>query len=124
VQTIIPLPDRSGLRLTTAHYYTPSGRSIQALGITPDIVAPQMTLSQQSSRADMRELDLDKHLPAQTAPTVPPASTSDAIKERHDHNDDYQLQRALDLLKGYHQFSRKIQRTLDDSMTTPERMHH
>ncbi|MFN2428286.1 MAG: S41 family peptidase, partial [Candidatus Binatia bacterium] len=42
VQTIIPLPDHSGLRLTTAHYYTPSGRSIQALGITPDILAPQM----------------------------------------------------------------------------------
>ncbi len=121
VQTIIPLPDRAGLRLTTAHYYTPSGRSIQALGITPDIVAPQMTLSQQSSRGGMRELDLEKHLPAPTADREP---TLDAIKERHDQSDDYQLQRALDLLKGYHQFSRKSRRTLDDSMTTPERMHH
>jgi carboxyl-terminal processing protease len=38
VQTIIPLSDESGLRLTTARYYTPKGRSIQAKGITPDII--------------------------------------------------------------------------------------
>ena len=45
VQTIIPLSDDSGLRLTTAYYYTPSGRSIQALGITPDIVVPEMEVN-------------------------------------------------------------------------------
>src|SRR5512137_1847908 len=45
VQTIIPLSDNSGLRLTTARYYTPNGRSIQAKGITPDIVVERMELS-------------------------------------------------------------------------------
>ncbi len=45
VQTIIPLSDNSGLRLTTARYFTPSGRSIQAKGITPDIVAERIELS-------------------------------------------------------------------------------
>src|SRR5207253_1724485 len=44
VQTILPLDDNSALRLTTARYYTPSGRSIQALGIVPDIVMDQITL--------------------------------------------------------------------------------
>lgn len=59
VQTIIPLPDGSGLRLTTARYYTPLGRSIQAAGIDPDIVvASQFT---RTGRI-LREKDLEKHL--------------------------------------------------------------
>jgi carboxyl-terminal processing protease len=59
VQTIIPLPDGSGLRLTTARYYTPSGRSIQAKGIEPNIIVPS-----RHARPDMvvRERDLEKHL--------------------------------------------------------------
>lgn len=59
VQTIIPLPDGSGLRLTTARYYTPSGRSIQATGIEPDIL-----VASRFSRSGkvIREKDLDKHL--------------------------------------------------------------
>jgi carboxyl-terminal processing protease len=128
VQTIIPLPDRSGVRLTTAHYYTPSGRSIQALGITPDIIAPQMLLSHQRTPVGMREQDLDKHLPA------PPTRTQDqqllvqGEQEQNDQGNDYQLQRALDLLKGYHHFNRKKE-TSDDrnhmsGRINPERMYH
>jgi carboxyl-terminal processing protease len=123
VQTIIPLPDRSGLRLTTAHYYTPAGRSIQALGITPDIVAPQMVLTQQNAPAGMRERDLDKHLPAQTSATTEQVSSPEELQQLHDQNNDYQLQRALDLLKGYRQFSRKAAVAVDGSNTTVERMH-
>ena len=58
VQTVLPMPDGSGLRLTTARYYTPSGRSIQAEGITPDIVIP----GRQSRGDAIREKDLERHL--------------------------------------------------------------
>jgi carboxyl-terminal processing protease len=59
VQTIIPLPDGSGLRLTTARYFTPSGRSIQASGIEPDITVPSRVLKEGKI---VREKDLEKHL--------------------------------------------------------------
>ncbi|TVQ97691.1 MAG: S41 family peptidase [Desulfovibrionales bacterium] len=65
VQTIIPLADGSGIKLTTAVYYTPSGRSIQAKGILPDISVPFVALSeeQQEGRIPMvREGDLIRHL--------------------------------------------------------------
>ncbi len=120
VQTIISLPDLSGLRLTTAHYYTPSGRSIQALGITPDIVAPQMIWSQASTTKETRELDLENHLPAQTsAADVQKLST----EEFPDQNSDYQLLRALDLLKGYHHFIRRAA-VVNNNNTISKRMHH
>jgi len=57
VQTIIPLPDGSGLKLTTARYYTPSGRSIQARGIDPDVIVESRFLDTR-----IREKDLENHL--------------------------------------------------------------
>ncbi len=124
VQTIIPLPDRSGLRLTTAHYYTPAGRSIQALGITPDIVVAQMILTPQSTPSGMRELDLAKHLPAQGSFSPTHELSAEALQERQDQESDYQLQRALDLLKGYYHFNRKKEAAVGNSPVSPERMHH
>ena len=59
VQTILPLPDGSGLRLTTARFYTPSGRSIQADGITPDVDVPSRLPPEVEI---IREKDLDRHL--------------------------------------------------------------
>lgn len=59
VQTIFPMPDGSGLRLTTARFYTPSGRSIQADGITPDILVPSRLPPEVQV---LREKDLDRHL--------------------------------------------------------------
>src|SRR5262249_40580691 len=69
VQTILPLDDRSALRLTTARYFTPNGRPIQAVGITPDIevAAPRPTLASLEIQPDMeehtviRESDLPRH---------------------------------------------------------------
>jgi carboxyl-terminal processing protease len=82
VQTIIPLSDGSGLRLTTAKYYTPKGRSIHGKGITPDIIveAPKPTPGQ---AADQQPPPLDEQ-----------ARLNDQLKK------DPQLQRALDLLKA------------------------
>ena len=59
VQTILPMPDGSGLRLTTARFYTPSGKSIQADGITPDILVPSRLPPDVEI---LREKDLDRHL--------------------------------------------------------------
>lgn len=73
VQNVIELPDHSAVKLTTALYYTPSGRSIQAHGIEPDVVAPQFDpdMVSRAQRGDaLREESLAQHLAAQTAPIV------------------------------------------------------
>ncbi|WP_420607376.1 S41 family peptidase [Novosphingopyxis sp.] len=62
VQTIVPLTDDTGLRLTTARYYTPSGRSVQEGGIDPDIRVPQLSDPDYASRTNIRESDLRRHL--------------------------------------------------------------
>lgn len=99
VQSVIPMGDQSGLRLTTARYFTPAGVSIQARGISPDIiVAPQA--KQELNGNHLREKDLQHHFrplentqPA-TEPVDPETQLDDEDKE------DYQLMRALELLKG------------------------
>ena len=73
VQTILPLPDGAGIRLTTAKYYTPSGDSIQATGIKPDMVVPLTAADGKDLAAEagaIREKDLPRHLPgeAETGP--------------------------------------------------------
>jgi carboxyl-terminal processing protease len=75
VQTIIPLSDGSGLRLTTAKYFTPKGRSIHGKGITPDIVV---------------------EAPKEPAPKDRPLPSPDPME---DLKKDVQLQRALDVIK-------------------------
>ena len=62
VQTLIPLDDTSALRLTTARYYTPSGRSVQEGGIEPDIKVPQLSDPDYKTRPRFREADLRRHL--------------------------------------------------------------
>ncbi len=62
VQTLIPLSQDSALRLTTARYFTPSGRSVQEAGIEPDIQVPQLSDASRADRPRLREADLRKHL--------------------------------------------------------------
>jgi carboxyl-terminal processing protease len=62
VQTLVPLTAKTALRLTTARYYTPSGRSVQEGGITPDIEVPQLSDPDYKSRPKLREADLRRHL--------------------------------------------------------------
>jgi carboxyl-terminal processing protease len=66
VQTIIPLPEGAGLRMTTARYYTPNGRSIQATGITPDVEVPAAgdeKTKKNGTSAALKEADLKNHIP-------------------------------------------------------------
>ena len=110
VQTIIPLSDGSGLRLTTARYYTPNGTSIQAKGITPNIVVPQVELVKVENGNQLRESDLKHHFatpaPEKIKGTVatPPQQATQKYKLDKETRSDYQLMRALDLLKGWQVF--------------------
>jgi carboxyl-terminal processing protease len=106
VQTIMPLGNNTAIKLTTARYYTPGGRSIQALGITPDIVVedPSDTLVR------VREADLQRHLENGRVPekkdapsstrTKPPASPSEVKPTELGSKEDFQLTQAIAFLKG------------------------
>jgi len=113
VQTILPLSDGSGLRLTTAKYYTPSGRSIQASGITPDIdieFVPPVQEEEKESPQFMREKDLKGHMLNDTTD-----ATKEPKKEKEDETTlrvkmllerDNQVRHALQLLKTWDIFSK------------------
>ncbi len=96
VQTIIPIPGHGALRLTTARYYTPSGRSIQAKGITPDIIVHQAKIQPVDDENGRREADLRGRLEADVQ--VP--DETEKKDDRTLEEKDYQLARALDLLRG------------------------
>ena len=106
VQTIMPLQGFGALRLTTARYYTPSGRSIQAKGIDPDIEVQPAKIETIATNQRRSEADLPKHLvnPGATGGAPPPADAkTEPVKpsaEQTAEIADYQLQRALDLLRG------------------------
>jgi carboxyl-terminal processing protease len=107
VQSILPLRNGDGLKLTTARYYTPSGRSIQAKGITPDIIVEQAKKPEHPEKEkkllpEIREKDLDGHMEMGDAPAPAPAPKAPTLdpKEQELLQKDNQLARALDLLKG------------------------
>lgn len=105
VQSVIPLKNGDGLKLTTARYYTPSGRSIQAKGITPDIIVEFVKKPAEPVKKKMpeiREQDLDGHMEMGTGAKPAPAPAAPAMdpKEQELLQKDNQLARALDLLKG------------------------
>jgi len=104
VQTIIPLSGSGAMRLTTSRYYTPSGRSIQALGIVPDIVVEQARLEPVEAAIARREADLRGALgneePEQGQTDEDAAADEEPIE-------DYQLSRAIDLLQGLSLFQER-----------------
>lgn len=118
VQTIIPLPGNGAMRLTTARYYTPNGESIQAKGIEPDILVEQATIQVANQGGGRREQDLRNHLGDQEAEDgasgeAEPGAEAAPAEEGADASEpagevqDYQLQRALDLIRGKALFDRK-----------------
>jgi carboxyl-terminal processing protease len=125
VQTILPLDDSSALRLTTARYFTPNGRSIQALGIVPDIVvdsSPQEGKADDKKRQGVREENLPGHLvnPQQNSTPQQDQGQGDKDKEKlvppsgptgdESIDNDVQLKRALDLLKSWDVFKQLVQK--------------
>ncbi|MFO1129700.1 MAG: S41 family peptidase [Rhodospirillales bacterium] len=138
VQTIIPLPGHGAMRLTTARYYTPSGRSIQAVGIEPDIVVEQARIENLAAAGTRREADLPGALrreerppeggsappsspstpapsnpgPSSSAPPTQPALGDDETDDATGRiGNDYQLSRALDLVRGLALFQERTAAT-------------
>ncbi len=103
VQSLIPLSDGSGLRLTTAKYYTPSGTSIQNVGITPDIVVKLAAAEGKANHTIIRERDLQGHLKNETVKEEPEEKET-ATPFEVEEKDDAQLQRAIDTLKAWKVF--------------------
>ncbi len=104
VQTLLPLTDDTALRLTTARYFTPSGRSVQEGGIMPDILVPQISDPDYKDKPRLREADLRRHLINEakvddsvleddTKPDPRFAATADALKKQG--IEDFQLDYAL-----------------------------
>ncbi len=102
VQTIMPLGRHGAMRLTTARYYTPSGRSIQAVGIDPDIAVEQARFERVGNGQRRRESDLRGALRNEGE------GNGGARPEQAEERQDFQLQRALDLLQGVSLFNQLL----------------
>jgi carboxyl-terminal processing protease len=116
VQTVLPLSNSTAIKLTTARYYTPSGKSIQAKGITPDVIVEESANG--TARERLREADLERHLSndkdkadEKEAARQPGKKDKSGIEELEDEEpakpfeaaskDDYQMNQALNLLKAW-----------------------
>jgi carboxyl-terminal processing protease len=121
VQTILPLGNNTAIKLTTARYYTPNGRSIQAKGITPDIIVEDPATAAKEAENRVREADLARHLlndrqkeeptqaiPAKPAPAPKAPPTNEPAPAEPEPLDpaevvsknDFQVNQAINLLKG------------------------
>jgi len=96
VQTILPITSKTAVKITTARYYTPKGRSIQAKGITPDIIVENLKVSSISNNKMLKESDLKGHLKNNDKKKK---GNKDKLKSEKLKND-YQLSEAINLLKG------------------------
>jgi carboxyl-terminal processing protease len=128
VQTIIPLPGHGAMRLTTARYYTPSGRSIQAKGIEPDIVVEpakieKIDVSNRPHEADLRGalkntdtvVTPQKPKESKPGPDTPPSAKPTPQSDSSSVDplilgtaEDYQLARAMDMLRGVALFQKRV----------------
>ncbi len=112
VQSIFPMKGNAALKLTTARYYTPSGRSIQAKGIVPDLEVANITpLPSKVKSLDFKEKDLEKSL-ASDGKDDAPTPKAHGAEYGNDMNDlflqkDYQLRRALELLQSLNMLKEK-----------------
>lgn len=116
VQTILPMNNGTAIKLTTARYFTPKGRSIQAKGIVPDIEVEEATVNGIEQVPNLREADLDRHLsnPKDNEPQQKPSKVIVAPEQGSDKDknadkkapmepgskSDYQFTQAMNLLKG------------------------
>jgi carboxyl-terminal processing protease len=99
VQTVLPLNNDRALKITTALYFTPNGRSIQAQGIVPDIEVPRAKLTRETAESGIKEADLQGHLGNGNGGADKPTKGKTGAPARP-QDDDYQLSQALNLLKG------------------------
>ncbi|MBF0557874.1 MAG: S41 family peptidase [Nitrospirae bacterium] len=108
VQSLIPLSDGSGLRLTTAKYYTPNGISIQSVGITPDILVKLPSKEGTGNHTVIREKDLERHLKNESIKEE--TEEKETAPFEVEEKDDLQLQRAIDTLKTWKVFEQMLKK--------------
>ncbi|MDG4720534.1 MULTISPECIES: S41 family peptidase [Thalassospira] len=111
VQTILPMPGNVALRLTTARYYTPSGKSIQEVGIVPDIIVPQARVESIEGDTRRSEASLNGALRNEDAHTTDAEKDANSRRDQAEQLaiDDYQLSRALDMIRGISLFGPRPQ---------------
>jgi len=115
VQTVVPVSDDRAVKLTTALYYTPNGRSIQAQGITPDIHVERVLVTSVRARSEHTEQNLSGHLKNTTKDNTASTKANNNEKEMENkstslQNEDSQLFEALNLLKGIVIFNKSYTR--------------
>ena len=116
VQTVVPLRNNAAMRLTTARYYTPSGRSIQAKGIEPDVVVKQAKVEEiESDGWNISEADLKGALKNEQADKKASKTKTEAAK---DDIKDYQLIRALDLVKALYLYGQNDNLNIKNTQDT------
>jgi len=101
VQTVFPLGDGSAVRLTTAKYFTPKGRSIQAEGITPDILVDNNIVRGKEKITPIKEKDLSKHIEPEKKTKKDEDVIEEKNQEKNADSDDFQLYMGLQMLKGW-----------------------
>jgi len=109
VQSVIPLSETHGMKLTTALYFTPNGRSIQAQGIVPDIIVERGKFTPLKSRVQVTEADLPRHLQNGGTDSADQADTKNSKRADAQKavTNDAQLHEAITLLKGLHILSQR-----------------
>ena len=116
VQTVLPVSETRALKLTTSLYYTPSGRSIQAEGIVPDVVVERATITSIENNRRIREADLRGSLENSGE-----TETQDNEALLQISSEDNQLYEALTLLKGINVYQSSTQRLTDNDLTDNEK---
>ncbi|MAR84248.1 MAG: peptidase S41 [Legionellales bacterium] len=103
VQTVIPISKDTAIKLTTALYYTPSGRAIQAKGIQPNVIIPSLEIQKKDNGITLTEADFNRHLKNGSHKTdVQKSVTNKKSTDFELAQEDYQLFSALMMLKGLH----------------------
>jgi len=116
VQSVRPIPGYGALKITTARYYTPSGRSIQAEGIQPDILIPRAEIKEEEIIKGYSESNLPGALgkkegeKKKTTEKTVQAAADKKTEAKEDTKKDYQLNRALDILKSISVYRQKEQK--------------
>lgn len=123
VQTVFPLNDTSAIKLTTALYYTPAGRVIQAHGIQPDVTVPELEITSKKIKGmiDIEESELENHLLNADSSTEQQIADLKLLrnKELKLAKEDYQLYEALLLLKGMNAVSGVANKSVTSPVTAP-----
>lgn len=112
VQTVLPLNGEHALKLTTARYYTPNGRSIQAKGITPDIEIQQGQFTAASEAGYYKEADLEGHLSSDNE--LQTGSEKNQTDNKSAPQKDFQLKQALTILKGMNILTSRDKKALEN----------